>query len=69
MDRKKIKKMNKEKTLQIIEKLQNIITERSNNSGYECTKCYVETWVLGTLSEIKVKIENVGVPYAVRKQY
>lgn len=58
--------MNKEKTLQIIEKLQTIIEENSKNPEYECAKLYIKTWVLGTLDELKTKIIGVDVPYMVK---
>ena len=66
MGRKKKPKMNKEKTLKIIERLTNIIKERKENEEYASAKLYVETWVIGTLNEIKVKVKNVDVPYMVK---
>ena len=65
--RKEKKKMNKQKTLTIIEKLENIIKSKKETSEYKVAKLYIDTWVIGTLEEIKTKINGVDVPYMVRE--
>lgn len=59
--------MNKEKTLKIIERLENIINSKKETPEYEISKLYINTWVLGTLNELRQKIElGKDAPYMVR---
>ena len=58
--------MNKQKTLTIIERLENIIQSKKETHEYEIAKIYINSWVIGTLEEIKTKIIGVDVPYMVK---
>lgn len=71
MGRKKKPKMNKEKTLKIIERLQQIIDSKKETPEYEVAKLYIRTWVIGSLEEIKEKINGnqLVTYYSPRKTY
>lgn len=63
--------MNKEKTLKIIERLQQIIDSKKETPEYEIAKLYINTWVIGSLEEIKEKINGneLVTYYSSRKTY
>ena len=70
-DQKEELKMNKEKTLKIVENLINTIKENEKNPEYECAKLYINTWVIGALKTIQEKINGneLVTYYSPRKTY
>ena len=63
--------MNKEKTLTIIERLETIIKAKKDTPEYEVAKLYINTWVIGSLEDIKDKINGNEIIsyYSSRKTY
>ena len=68
-DQKEELKMNKEKTLKIVENLINTIRKNENNPEYECAKPYVDTWVVGALKTIQEKINGNEFYYGTEQTY
>ena len=70
-DQKEELKMNKEKTLKIINRLQLILDSKKSTPEYEVAKLYINTWVKGQLKTIEEKINGneLVTYYSPRKTY